>query len=69
MGKIVNNSEWKRRHSAGTSRAMKRRAASTQCPKCGRKNATKGHRFGDGTGVITCRYCDYEKGWDSNKKI
>ena len=49
----------------GTKLAMRRNAATRQCPKCERKSALKSQRFGDGTGVIYCRWqdCDYEKGW------
>ena len=53
--------EKQRRRSNAASKAMKRRAESRKCPKCGRKNAVT--RTADNDFVVyTCRWCDYERG-------
>ena len=55
------NEDQLRRIRAGTSAAMKRRAAARQCPACGRKNALVRVYEGDIAIGSVCRWCKHER--------
>lgn len=50
-----------RHHRSQTSKAMRRMAASAQCPQCKRKSALKRVTDGDFR-CVSCRWCGYERG-------
>lgn len=53
--------EKQRRHRKATSDAMKRLAATRQCPACERKMALSVHVVGTTIAVKQCRYCGWQK--------
>jgi ribosomal protein L37AE/L43A len=63
-------SDAQRRHRAATSKAMKHRAESRRCPKCGRRSALKRVRLDVYATMSVCRWpdCKYERVVDGMPK-
>lgn len=55
------DADYRLKHRAATSKAMKRNAKNRQCPSCKRKAAMTTNRAG-GFIVKVCRWCGFEKG-------
>jgi ribosomal protein L37AE/L43A len=55
------NDDRTRYHRAQTAAAMRRMAATRQCPRCKRKSALSRHVDGDFC-LTVCRWCGYERG-------